>query len=371
MTAEVAALVLHGPRDLAVRHYPRPEIEDDTALLRVELVGICGTDVKTYAGSMPYPFPLVLGHEIVGRIEQAGPRFLEEKGIGLGDRVYVAARVPCWSCAACQGGDFRSCLRPCGYGTWTPADRPPHLWGGMAQFMHLAAGSMVRVVPPDVSPAAALMAQTVVANGFEWVRLVGGLRPGGIVAVQGCGPQGLGAVIAALADGAESVFVTGLRRDERRLQFAQRSGAVAIVVDDEDPVEVVGRQTGGRMADVVVNVTGSPGTLTQSLRLARDRGTIALAGLAGRDVEASLPVDEIVWRELAIRGCFSKGLEATDLATRFLERGAEWLPLLHDLVTDVVGLDDVEQALLDLEGKPATAGPIPVKVAVDPWLGRS
>lgn len=159
---------------------------------------------------MPYPFPLVLGHEIVGRIDEAGERFLQEKAVSVGDRVYVAARVPCWSCTPCQAGDARGCLNPCGFGTWTPADHPPHLWGGMAQYLYLAPGSVIRRVPEAVWPEAALMAQTVMANGFEWVRIAGGAMPGGTVVVQGCGPQGLGTTVAAIAGGAALVVVTGL-----------------------------------------------------------------------------------------------------------------------------------------------------------------
>lgn len=346
-------------------------MEEDTALLRVELVGVCGTDVKTYAGSMPYPFPLVLGHEIIGRIEEAGARFLADRDVAVGDRVAVVARVPCWSCAACQGGRYRDCLRRTGYGTWTPADHPPHLWGGMAEYMHLAAGSVLRVVPPHVSPAAALMVHTVVGNGFEWARIVGGLRPGGTVVIQGCGPQGLGAAVAALADAAGLVVVTGLSSDRRRLEFARRAGAATVDVEVEDPVAAVEALTDGRMADVVVNVTGSPATVTESLRLARNRGTIALAGLAGEGVEASLPVDEIVWRELSIRGCYSKNMEAAAIADRFLEQRSDWHPFLEDLVTDVVGLDQVEQVLLDLASPAGDPDVMPVKVAVDPWSGAT
>lgn len=366
---DVPALVLEAPGRLAVRRFPRPVIQVDTGLLRVELVGVCGTDVKTYAGSMPYPYPLVLGHEIIGRIEDAGDRFLEDRGVAVGDRVSVVARVPCWSCTACQGGRYRDCDRRAGYGTWTPADEPPHLWGGMARFMHLASGTVLRVVPPNVSPAAALMAHTVVGNGFEWVRIVGGLRPGGTVVIQGCGPQGLGAAVAALADAAELVVVTGLSSDRRRLEFARRAGAVTVDVEQEDPVSAVAQLTAGRMADVVVNVTGSPRTVTESLRLARNRGTVALAGLAGQGVEASIPIDEVVWRELSIRGCYSKNMEATDLADRFLAQRTSWHPFLEDLVTDVVGLGEVGQVLTDLGSHNPSSDDAPVKVAVDPWAG--
>lgn len=369
-TAQVAALVLRQPGELGVETFPRPVVQDDTALLRVELVGICGTDAKTYAGAMPYPTPLVLGHEIVGTIEEAGSRFLSDKSVSVGDRVTVAARVPCWSCSACQGGNFRGCTRPAGYGTWTRADEPPHLWGGMAEFMHLAPGSIVRAVPHSVSPAAALMAQTVVANGFEWVQRVGELVPGETVVIQGCGPQGLGAAVVAVASGAEHVVVTGLSRDIRRLKLAEQAGARTIVADVEDPVSAVADLTSGRMAQLVVNVTGSAATITESLRLAARRGRIALAGLAGEGVEASLPVDEIVWRELSIRGCYIKGVEALDLASELLRRDPSWEPFLRSLVTDVVGLEDVEERLVAF-GSRAQGDSQPVKLAVDPWLQRN
>lgn len=125
------------------------------------------------------------------------------------------------------------------------------------------------------------------------------------------------------------------------------------------------------MSDVFVKVTGSPRTVAESMQLAGNRGTIAFAGLSWKGVEASLPIDEIVWRELAIRGCFSKGMEATELATRFIERGGTWVPFVHDLVIDIVGLDGVERALR--APVPGSVGETdndrsPVKIAVDPWL---
>lgn len=372
MSDTVPAVILEGPRSVIVRSFPRPDVDDHSALLRVELVGICGTDVKTYLGSMPYPLPLLLGHEIVGCIEEAGPEFLAATGVAVGQRVYIAARVSCQVCPACQAGDPRACVEPRGYGTWTSADEPPHLWGGMARFMHLAPGTVVRPIPAGISPAAALMASTVVANGIDWVVRVGGMRRGDTLIVQGCGPQGLGAVVAGLAHGAREVIVTGLPRDGRRLELAARAGAVPVIVGEDDLSEVVRRRTGGRLADVVINVTGSAASVTESIRVVRDRGTIALAGLAGEGVEASIPIDEIVWREISLRGCFSKAREATAKAIRLLATDPDLCDLLEAFVTDVIPLEEVGPLLEALAGQPTGTGddpPGPVKVAVDPWLG--
>jgi len=362
--ARVEALVLRSPRQIGIESFPRPVVDDRSGLLRVELVGVCGTDTKTYYGNTPYPLPLVLGHEIVGTIEEGGDSFLRDHGLAVGQRVTVAARLPCWSCSECQRGAFRFCKNPGGYGTWTPASEPPHLWGGMAQFMHLAPGSIVRPVSSSVSPAAALMSQTVLANGFQWVKHVGGLRAGQTVVIQGCGPQGLGAAVAAVSCAAARVIVTGLSQDRHRLRLAEIAGATTVVADAQDPIEVVSELTGGRMADLAVNVTGSPDTLVQSMRLVAKGGCVALAGLAGTGVEASIPVDEIVWREITLRGCYAKGVEALEDATALLEDRPQWISFLDGLVTDVVGLHDLEEQLTSEVG----TDPEQVKLAVDPWL---
>src|SRR5438093_5296124 len=92
------AVVQTGPRQLELRTLPLPEIDDDSALLRVEACGICGSDAEQYAGVIPVRFPLIPGHEPLGVIERLGDRAGKRWGVNVGDRVAVEALIRCGHC---------------------------------------------------------------------------------------------------------------------------------------------------------------------------------------------------------------------------------------------------------------------------------
>ncbi|HXG39393.1 MAG TPA: alcohol dehydrogenase catalytic domain-containing protein, partial [Candidatus Limnocylindrales bacterium] len=215
----VRAAVLVAPRRIEVERLPRPSVDADAALVAVELCGICGTDLKTFAGDLPAPYPIVLGHEIVGRVAEIGERAARRYGVAAGDRVLVESSIPCWSCPACRSGAYRLCPTKGGYGTRLSVSVPPGLWGGLAELLYLAPGSIVHRLPASIGPRVAI-AIPLVANGLQWVTRMGSLRPGDRVLVQGCGPQGLAAALVARAGGAAEVTVTGLTTDRGRLAFA-------------------------------------------------------------------------------------------------------------------------------------------------------
>src|ERR1700674_3351700 len=98
MPATTRAIVQTGPRQLELRELPIPEIDDDSALLRVEACGICGSDVEQYTGALPVPGPLIAGHEPLGIIDTIGERAAQRWGVGPGDRVAVEVLIPCGHC---------------------------------------------------------------------------------------------------------------------------------------------------------------------------------------------------------------------------------------------------------------------------------
>ena len=110
-TGTTRAMVLERAEELRLTEFPRPAIGDDAALLAVELAGICGTDVKTFHGKLPYPMPLIMGHEILGHVAEIGDGAAERWGLRVGDRVAVEGSVPCWSCVRCHTGQYRFCQR--------------------------------------------------------------------------------------------------------------------------------------------------------------------------------------------------------------------------------------------------------------------
>src|SRR5213593_3963833 len=103
------AVVQTAPRRLELRELPVPEIDDDSALLRVEACGICGSDVEQYTGTIPVRMPVIPGHEPLGVIEQIGHRAAKRWGVNAGDRVAVEAPIPCGHCRACLEGRYQVC----------------------------------------------------------------------------------------------------------------------------------------------------------------------------------------------------------------------------------------------------------------------
>src|SRR5918996_4481315 len=94
---QVLAAVRVGPGRTELREFPMPDIPADGALLKMQVAGICGTDVKMYAHPV-IEAPVIMGHENVGVIVAAGPEFVERQGLGEGDRVFVEHYVACYRC---------------------------------------------------------------------------------------------------------------------------------------------------------------------------------------------------------------------------------------------------------------------------------
>src|SRR5213593_3963834 len=103
------AVVQTAPRRLELRELPIPEIDDDSALLRVEACGICGSDAEQYVGTIPVRYPLVPGHEPLGVIERIGDRAAKRWHVDVGDRVAVEAPIPCGHCRSCVTGHYNVC----------------------------------------------------------------------------------------------------------------------------------------------------------------------------------------------------------------------------------------------------------------------
>ncbi len=140
---KVLAAVRTGPGRTEIREYPMPDVPDDAALLKMEVAGICGTDVRLYR-EPPTDKPTIMGHENIGYIAKAGREFTRRKGFKEGDLVFVEHYVMCGKCEWCHLGEYRHCENTnwrtnpdaIRYG-YTSDEKPPHLWGGFAQYIYL------------------------------------------------------------------------------------------------------------------------------------------------------------------------------------------------------------------------------------------
>jgi alcohol dehydrogenase len=352
------ALVLERPRILAPRDLRVPEVGDDDGLLRVEACGLCGTDHEQYTGALAADRPFVPGHEIVGVVEAVGDRASERWGVSVGDRVAVEPFQSCRTCSRCAAGDYRHCEAhpfPDFYGS-IPVDRPPGLWGGYAERVYLSPHAVLLPVPAGLEPVLATVFNPLGA-GIRWGVQLAGTRAGDVVAVLGPGIRGLCAAAAAKEAGAAFVLVTGAGpRDAERLALAAQFGAdLAVDVAIDDPVRALVAATGGRLADVVVDITAkAPTAFVQALQLARPGGTVVIAGLRGCDVAGFSP-DQIVFKELRLIGALGVDVDAYRPALEMLVSGR--YPFA-DLPRRCVGFGELEALLRTMAGDTGDAPPV-------------
>jgi alcohol dehydrogenase len=321
---DASALVLEEPRRLVPRTFRIPDIGADDALLRIEACGLCGTDHEQYTGLLPAKYAFIPGHESVGIIDRIGRDASARWGVDEGDRVAVEVFLSCRECEPCRAGSYQRCVRH-GlrdmYG-YIAVDKPPSLWGGYATHQYLAPDSIVHKVPDALDPIVATLFNPLGA-GVRWGVTVPGTKAGDVVAILGPGIRGLSALVAVKEAGASCVLVTGASdNDAPRLETAKRFGAdVVCDVLQADPVAALREATGGRLADVVVDVTAkAPAAFAQALGLVRHGGTVVVAGTRGANVE--IFADLIVYKEIRILGALGVDSPAYLRALEILASGA-------------------------------------------------
>jgi threonine dehydrogenase-like Zn-dependent dehydrogenase len=333
-----------------MRTLPLPEIDDDSGLLRIEACGICGSDVEQYNGVIPVSLPLIPGHEPLGVIEKIGDRAAKRWGVNVGDRVAVETLIPCGHCRACVTGRYQQCRgRGIMFGyAYVPLSRPPALWGAYADYMYLDPCSLVHRLRRDIPASLAVMFNPLGA-GFRWAVEVPRTGPGDSVLVLGPGQRGLASVIAARAAGADTIIVTGLTRDAHKLALAKELGADHVIdIETEDAHRRVKELTGGRGADVVVEVSANAAEpVAEALHYVAPGGRIVLAGVKGFKSVPDFISDLIVVKEITIHGVFGVTARAYESAIRLIESGRVPLEKMH---THDFKLEEAERAIQTLGG---------------------
>ncbi|MDP9137178.1 MAG: alcohol dehydrogenase catalytic domain-containing protein, partial [Pseudomonadota bacterium] len=236
----VRAAVMEQPGRLAVREFPMPDVKPGAVLMKVSYSGICGTDKHTFRGeSKQYAgtaherdltYPLICGHENVGRVAALGGRVLDSEGqpLRIGDRIVPGANVPCGRCHFClNGSPYYFCEHMEDYGNSLHCGPAPHLFGGWAEHMYLLPGTPIFRVPDDLPDSVAVLTEIMaVTHGVETaltlIGMTGGARFGGSVAVLGSGPLGLCHLIKAKLLGAATLIATD--RFASRLAVAEAFG---------------------------------------------------------------------------------------------------------------------------------------------------
>jgi alcohol dehydrogenase len=358
----VNALVLEAPRTLQRRQFPKPTIGHGDVLVSVLACGICGTDHEMWSGVQTSPYPLVPGHETVGRVEEIDEEARQRWGVDVGDVVAIEPVISCLECKECRSDRRTACENGRSILGMTQSENGEPLVGGYAEMQYIPRGAFLHKVPSHVAPRDA-SAINAVANAWSWTVRLPKTKPGDLVAVLGAGPRGLMCAAIAKHVGAAATMITGFgTRDAPRLSAA-RSLGVDLVVDAAacDPVEAF-LATFGRRADVVVDSTAnSAQAFLQALDLAGEEAVVTIAGLRGRVTLEGFEPDHFVNRGITIRG--GNGAISQDYA-----HGIDFLAssdgLLDHLPLEAASFDGLDDLLARLAN--VRPGSVPVRAAFVP-----
>ncbi len=277
--------VYYSNSDIRVEERPRPEIGPGEMLLRVRASGICGSDVMEWYRKPKAP--LVLGHEVVGTVEEVGPGV---NGFAAGDRVVATHHVPCNRCRFCLTDRHSVCET-----LHSTAFDP----GGFAELVRLTPIHVDRgtfPLPGDVSFEAGSFAEPL-ACALRAQRLAG-LRPGDSVALLGCGVAGLLQLQLARASGAGRIFATDA--SDFRVRAACSLGADLALRAGGDVVRNIREANEGHLVDRVLVCTGQRSALEQALELVERGGTILFFAPLPPGGEIALPQHDLWLRSVSI-----------------------------------------------------------------------
>lgn len=278
-----------------IRTVTRPRVPDRAALIRVDACGVCGTDLHILRGHWPkpLPWPLTLGHELAGVVVEKGAGleadFMGEP-INVGDHVMLPPLMPCGECHYCVHYPTRAnrCLNPTYYGRYIPFEKPPHLWGGWAEMVYvdldMFPATKIYRFPNDMSAQRGSLSEPLACCVRALNRAVAadGFHVGDTVVIQGSGPIGMLALVAAQEMGAGRVIVVGAP-EEARLAVCRAFGANATVCIDEHKtpearIAAVRDIVGGFGADLVMECSGHPSSGPEGIEMLRDGGTYVEMG---------------------------------------------------------------------------------------------
>jgi len=368
------ASLLSGPRGkFVIGEFPVPDPAPGAVLMKVELCGVCGTDVHTWQSEdIGLEYPISLGHEIVGTVEALGEDVKTDyigRPLKVGDRIGVIPAIHCHRCYFCTISKTpEKCIHWKTYGTWPRADREPHFTGGYADYLYIHdPNSVFLKMECPAERGVFLEPVAVVIHAI----LLAQIKLGDTVVVQGCGPIGLLTIACASVAGASRIIAIG-RRNRKRLELARTMGAkeVISVIDMPDLEErrrFIFEHSINRVgADVVFNTVGSPQAFEEGFHYVRDAGTFVEVGnFVDTGAVAVNPATQVLGKDVKVIGSFDNEAEHFVRGLPVIED--ERLPL-PELITHRLPLEDVERACEAIrKGEPLDGKEI-VKIVIDPSL---
>jgi Threonine dehydrogenase and related Zn-dependent dehydrogenases len=332
------ALVLEGIQKVSYKDVPTPECPHDGLLIKMDSVGLCGSDVRTYFhGHQSVKYPCILGHENAGTIVEVGS---DVKGYAVNEKVIVNPVVPCGKCSYCLKGLQNMCSDRLTYGH--------HIQGGFAEYMvvpgiGLEKGQVLKIpagVSTDEIVIAELLSTVVSAQDYANVTL------GETVVIIGAGPIGCLHSEVARLRGAEKIIM--VNRSQERLEMSKRfSGTHFINSSKENAVERVKEITDGLGADIVIVAAPSVEAEEEGLNMLRKRGRLVIFGGTPKDNSiAKFDSNKIHYNEIAILGTFSTN--PTDFKKAF-DLVVNRMIKTEGFVTHILPLEKMEEGVREIQ----------------------
>lgn len=350
MPDTMRAVVLRAPHVVEVAELPIPHITAPTdILLKVERTALCGTDLHPYEGRLELEADIVLGHEFLGTVVDAGEAVSQ---CTVGDRVVSSCVVSCGSCYQCRRHQPGNCAGSRIFGLGLALG---DLAGGQAEYVVVPNADLTVRRIPELGAANdddILFAGDIMTTGYEAVAR--GMRPGDTVAIVGGGPVGLCAAMAATALGASQVIVVD--KVNARLKEAENLGAIGVNASDVDPTDAVLDMTDWRGADVVIDAVGHESALLSAIPLLRAGGTLSIPGVYTED-SIDIPFGELYLKGIKVEMGVSHITEYMDEVIA-LSCAGKLNP--SSIISHRMGLSDAPEAYRLFEAREAT------KIVLDP-----
>ncbi len=298
-------LVCSEPHHLELRQADRPACTAGHAVVKIQRIGICGTDIHAYGGNQPYfQYPRVLGHELAGEIVEVAD---EHDTPLLGQQVYVIPYLHCGECRACQQLKTNCCQNMQVIGV--------HRDGGMADYL---AVPTTHLVVSDTLSIDQLALVECMAIGAHAVRR-SALEADELAVIVGAGPIGMGVLQVAKSRGARTLMVD---TNSSRLSFCRDVlGADAVANPNEDDVmALISERNHWALADAVFDATGNPHAMQKGFDLAGHGGRYVLVSVVKADITFSDP--EFHKKELTLIGSRNATREDFECVVSLMESGA-------------------------------------------------
>lgn len=371
---QVQAAVMLQPGQIEIREFDKPTPADDSLLLQVDKVGICGSDKHMYLGHTALKFPVIPGHEVVGTVAEIGKnanQVMNVMGgpIKAGDRITVVpGSKNCGRCYYCLHVPGRPtlCSGRTIYG-FSNSETPPYLNGEFSEYTYIHGNSWVYKIPADIPEEISVLTEpvAVATRAVERACAPGlpqvgdGYSIGSSVAVLGCGPIGL-LVIAVLRDsGAGTIIATDLV--DSRLEMAAQMGADVVInvgnTTPEERVEQIQSLTNGVGADIAIECAGIPAVFSEALDVVRRGAKVIEVGHYTDSGDTQVRPHQICNKDLDVCGVWAYPQIQFQTALDFLQRTRA---PLHKLITHHLPLNQLETGI-DMLGEEGV-----YKVVIEP-----